>query len=66
PPLPPTVEGRPLWDAPPDIQELRRRREMEGLHRRFAFTWPAAGIGCPESAVAPGGLAGAQSSKSPR
>ena len=66
PPLPPTVEGRPSWDAPPDIQEVRRHREMEGLHRRFAFTWPAAGIGCPESTVAPGGLSGAQSSKSPR
>lgn len=66
PRLPPTVEGRPLWDAPPEIQEVRRRRKMELVDRRFAFRWPAAGIGCPESAVAPGGVAGAQSSKSAR
>jgi hypothetical protein len=66
PPLPPTIEGWPQWDAPPELQEVRRRREMEWLDRRFAFTWPAAGIGCPESAVAPGGVAGAQSSKSGR
>jgi hypothetical protein len=66
PPFPPTVEGWPQWQPPPEIDEVRRRREMEAMIRRYAFTWPAAGIGCPESAVAPGGMPGAQSSKSPR
>jgi hypothetical protein len=66
PPMPPTVEGWPQWQPPPEIREVRRRRETEVVIRRFAFTWPAAGIGCPESEVAPGGMPGAQSSKSPR
>jgi len=66
PPFPPTVEGWPQWQPPPEIDEVRRRREMEAMIRRYAFSWPAAGIGCPESTVAPGGLSGAQSSKSAR